>query len=253
MYKRQVQELFPGKSDWEIGEPVPKYFVSAKHDAGEEKIERYQVAAILKSIKIPKSVVKGDITPTLVTKFSDILTIPLTDIFNQVIKQWEWPDLWRRETIVVIPKKSSPESLAECRNLSCTPLFSKALETIVLKRLKEETRFRASQYGGQKGCGADNFLVQTWQEIVYGLEGDQACTNLISLDFEKAFNRMAHRHCLVALREHGASNFSIRMARAFLLERHMQVRIGDTLSPPENINGGSPQGSILGNYMFDLI
>ena len=109
--------------------------------------------------------------------------------------------------------------------MSCTPLFSKALETIVLKRLKEETRFRASQYGGQKGCGADNFLVQTWQEIVYGLEEDQACTNHISVDFEKAFNRMAHRHCLVALREHGASNFSIRMASAFLLEQHMQVRI----------------------------
>ena len=30
----------------------------------------------------------------------------------------------------------------------------------------------------------------------------------------------------------------------------MQVRIGSTLSDPRNINGGSPQGSILGNYLF---
>ena len=60
---------------------------------------------------------------------------------------------------------------------------------------------------------------------------------------------MDHRHCLVALREHGASVFSIRMASAFLLEQHMQVRIGDTLSTPKK-NGGSPQGSILGNYLF---
>ena len=117
-------EAIPWKSDLEIGELVAEYFgsisqefcplmrdhASAKHDAGEEKIERYQVEAILKSIKKPKSVVKGDITPTLVTKFSDILAIPLTDIFNQVIKHWEWPDLWRRETVIVIPKKSSPES-----------------------------------------------------------------------------------------------------------------------------------------------
>ena len=30
----------------------------------------------------------------------------------------------------------------------------------------------------------------------------------------------------------------------------MQVRIGNTLSTPKKINGGSPQGSILGNYLF---
>ena len=156
--------------------------------------DRYQVAAILKRNKKPKSVVKGDITLTLVTKFSDILAIPLTDISNQVIKHWEWPDLWRRETVILIPKKSSPEALAECRNLSCKPLFSKALETIVLERLKKETRFRASQYGGQKGCGADNFLFKTWEDILSGHEDDRACTNLISVDFEKAFNRMGHRH-----------------------------------------------------------
>ena len=183
--------------------PLTRDHASAIHDAGEEKIERYQVATILKSIKKTKSVVKGDITPTLVTKFSDILAIPLTDIFNQVIKHWEWPDLWRRETVIVIPKKSSLESLAECQNLSCTPLFSKALEMIVLERLKKETCFRASRYGGQKRCGADNFLVQVWEDILSGLEDDRACTNLISVDFEKAFNRMDHWHCLVALREHG--------------------------------------------------
>ena len=30
----------------------------------------------------------------------------------------------------------------------------------------------------------------------------------------------------------------------------MQVRIGNTLSTPQKINGGSPLGSILGNYLF---
>ena len=63
--KWDIRELFLGKSDWEIGELVAEYFgsisqefcpltrdhASAKHDPGEEKIERYQVATILKSIK----------------------------------------------------------------------------------------------------------------------------------------------------------------------------------------------------------
>ena len=115
------------------------------------------------------------------------------------------------------------------RQLSCTPLFSKVLESFILKRLKDETSLSDSQYGGLKGCGVDHFLVKTWDEVLGSLEDERSCVNLISVDFEKAFNRMDRLECLKALRDHGASTRSLRLVGAFLLGRCMRIKIGEAL------------------------
>ena len=202
-------------------------------------------------MKKPASQVVGDIPPQLVTEYCDILAIPLHYIFSKIYETLEWPEIWKRETVTVIPKVSSPTSLSELRNLSCTPLFSKLLESFVLEDLKGETSLSEDQYGGIKGSGPDHFLLTTWQEILEGLgEEDGAAATLTSIDFAKAFNRMSHQACLTSLKEHGASVKTISLVSAFLCGRAMSVRIGTTLSDPRPINGGSPQGSILGNYLF---
>ena len=219
-------------------------------DRGErvEPPELYQISARLRGMKKPKSQVEGE---SLVTEYADLLAIPLAHIFGQVFATLQWPDLWKRETVTVIPKGSSPSSIAELRNLSCTPLFSKLLESFVLDMLKEETNLSRDQYGGIKGSGPDHFLTITWQEILDDLDHeDGAAATLTSIDFAKAFNRMSHQACLEALLDHGAKDGTVALVSAFLSGRTMAVRLGSDLSTPRLIKGGSPQGSILGNYLF---
>ena len=82
------------------------------------------------------------------------------------------------------------------------------------------------------------------------LEDPNAAANLMSIDYEKAFNRMSHPHCINALKKYGASDLSIDMVSAFLYGRTMRVKVGSALSNPRTVPGGSPQGSILGNFLF---
>ena len=154
------------------------------------------------------------------------------------------------ETVYVIPKNSAPASLGELRNLSCTPLFSKVLESFVLSRLQSEIKLSSKQYGGVKNCGTDHFLVDTWNRIITILEHNNSAANLVSIDFEKAFNRMDHEECLKAICSMGASMTSVDWVAAFLYGRHMQVKINNDYSTPRPVPGGSPQGSILGNFLF---
>ena len=42
------------------------------------------------------------------------------------------------------------------------------------------------------------------------------------------------------------------MVQAFLTNRTMSVKVNGVLSPPLHVPGGSPQGSILSNYLFCL-
>ena len=237
-----VRTLMPGKSDAERCEEVAEYFIRVSDEfvpllapvrCSEERVppELHKIASRLRHMKKPRSQVRGDIPPELATEYADILAIPLGYIFGQVYKDLSWPEMWKQETVTVIPKNSAPASLAEMRNLSCTPLFSKLLESFILDDIKEQTSLSCDQYGGLKGSGPDHFLAVTWHEILASLDAeDGAASTLTSIDFAKAFNRMCHHAYLEALATHGTSPATLSLVSAFLCERKMSVRIGDELS-----------------------
>ena len=256
-----IQNMFPHLTDQEIAEKAAAFFneISQEFQSLERPIpdnlvyngpEMYQISAKLKAMKKPKSTVHGDIDPRLVTAHADLLAIPLHIIFVQVYTQLEWPLLWSTETVTLIPKVAVPGSLSQLRNLSCTPLFSKCLESFILDELKKNVVLGRAQFGGIKGTSVNHFLIETWNEVMECLEDPSAAASLMSIDFEKAFNRMSHQSCLKALEEMNADSQSISLVHAFLFNRSMTVRVGKNYSAPRLVPGGSPQGSILGNFLF---
>ena len=79
---------------------------------------------------------------------------------------------------------------------------------------------------------------------------DDSAACLISIDFAKAFNKMSHTSCVEAFTKGGASDHMVGLVRAFLTGRKMRMKVGNSFSSLRNINGGSPQGTLLGNYLF---
>ena len=260
-----VRELLPGKPDNEVAEHLAEYFnaVSCEfsplqpHEiprttaAGLPELQKFEVSTRLRKFRKPKSMVPGDVFPKLVTCLSDFFAILLTDIYNTISTTFIWPTCWKVEFVTVIPKKSSPESLGDLRNISCTMLASKVYESYVLDLLKSQVPLRLNQFGGVKGLGTDHVLVQLWQEILSNAEDYRAATVLTSIDYAKAFNRMSFQHCLKALAKKGASTEAIPLVATFLTNRTMTVKIGECLSEKRPVNGGCPQGSILGVFLFN--
>ena len=73
---------------------------------------------------------------------------------------------------------------------------------------------------------------------------------MLGIDYEKAFNRLDHHECLAQLQRLGASGASINLVRSFLTGRSMRVRVGQEMSACHSLKGGSPQGSILGCFLY---
>ena len=192
----------------------------------------------------------GDIFPDLLTKYAGLLSLVVADVLNAAYAQEIWPDVWKTESVSIIPKVTCPENLNEVRNISCTPVLSKVMEFFVLERLKKEIQPRSNQYGGITGCGTTHYLLQAWNDILESLDDDESAVTLTSIDFAKAFNTMGHQACVEAVRNHGTSDHSTRLVTAFLLNRQMRFRVGDVFSSPRLLKGGSPQGTLLGNFMF---
>ena len=260
-----VRSLRPGQTDAETAAEVATYFnrISAEFQPLEpadipatyhREIPLLTQAAteqLLTKSRKTTSRVPGDIFPQIVNRCAPSIAIPLTCIYNHVLRHFDWPVHWKREFVTVIPKKSSPEDFSDLRNISCTLMFSKVLEQYVLKCLEEEMSLKPNQYGGVKGCSTAHLVVEIMQQICENSEDYRSATVLCAIDYSKAFNRLSFQHCLEAFRKKGASSPTIRLLATFLSNRTMSVRVGETWSEPLHVTGGCPQGSILGVKLFN--
>ena len=215
------------------------------------KLLLHQVAARIRRFRKPCSMVRGDVFPKLVTKYSDFFAIPLCSIYNKITTSKVWPTAWKIEHVTVIPKTSCPANFSGLRNISCTLLASKMYESFVLEWLSSQIRLKDNQFGGVKGCSTAHMLVQLYQDICENLEDYRAATLLTAIDYSKAFSRMSYQHCLNSLAKLGASAGVMQIIASFLTDRVMTVRVGKHWSVPREVTGGCPQGSILGVILFN--
>lgn len=259
-----VCDLFPDKSELETVEVLAEFFSSVSnenlpiqeknipvtYDRPTYDLTEEMIVKRIRESKKPNSSVPGDIPPNLINELSETIAYPVMLIFNSVPREGRWPELWRTEYQTVIPKVKRPTSVNELRNLSCTNFLSKVLESFVADAIKSEINLSELQYGGMKGCGTDNFLVEMWDTVLESMETEGNVVALMSVDFSKAFNRLNHQACLEKLAEKNASNQTISMIFSFLHDRRMCVRNGATTSSFRKVMGGSPQGTKLGNLLF---
>lgn len=260
-----VKDLRPGTPDGEVAAEVASYFnrISGEFSPLEpaqipmtfhrdlQELTPAEVCSLLTKAKKTKSRVGGDIFPSMINDCAPFLSVPLANIYNSILSTFVWPASWKKEFVTTIPKKNIPEDLSDLRNISCTLFFSKVFEGHLLKLMKEEMSLKPNQYGGVQGCSTTHMVVEILQEICANAEDYRAATVISTIDFSKAFNRVSYQHCLEALRRKGASTPIIRLVATFLTNRTMTVRVGEAWSDPLPVDGGCPQGSVVGVWLFN--
>lgn len=60
---------------------------------------------------------------------------PVALIYDEINDSGSCPRAWQTKYFTIIPKVPNPSSLSECRNISCTLIFSNILEGTVLLKL----------------------------------------------------------------------------------------------------------------------
>lgn len=134
-----MNDLFLGESDELAANTAADFFgkISADFQGLDPPSSLDQVKKRIKDIKKSKTRVKGDIARYLVCQFKPLLVEPLHYVISRLYTTFEWPVLWKTETVIIIPKGHSPAGLSKARNISCTPLFSKIAESFLLDDLWE--------------------------------------------------------------------------------------------------------------------
>ena len=120
-----------------------------------------------------------------------------------------------------------------------------------LKHLKHHKILKDWQHGLRARRSCETQLVTLCHEIAESL-GKNKQTDMIVLEFLKAFDRVPHQHLLIKLRYYGIQGTTFRWIQSFLSSRKQQVVVDEATSDKVPVISGVPQGTVLGPLLFLL-
>ena len=165
-----VGDLFPGMAPAKVCEEVLDFYggISSKQSLPAPDVPHVDLGTLprrttelLRAAKKLDSRVDGDPLAHLVRCYPEAFSTPVVEIYNEINNTGYWPISWKTEHLTIIPKNPNQPGLTECRNISCTSIFSKILEGVVLLQLRREPMPNRCQY---VKCGANHLLVDIWEK-----------------------------------------------------------------------------------------
>jgi len=232
---------------------TPSELIMAPQDGRPMTSATYdEVKSSIWKLKPSKAPGKDGITGGMLRKAWPTLSQRIIDLFNQCLLSETFPTPWKEANLIIIPKpgKKDRTSTGAYRPISLVPTLGKALESLIIKRLEDETN--VNTIGEQHGYTSTKSTVTA---IKAAYEWVDRCPNRhitgVFLDITGAFDHVRWNPLLDAARTLGASSKIINILISYLKDRTASLEI-DGITRQKTMTRGCPQGSRLGPTIWKL-
>ena len=208
---------------------------------------------LLHNLKPGKAAVPDKLKPLLLIELRDEIAPIIKVIFDRSLQTGKLPADWTKANVMPVFKKGDKSLAANYRPISLTCILCKVLEHIlasnIVKHLDGQGILYDLQHGFREKRSCETQLIMLIEDLARGASvGKQ--TDIILLDFSKAFDKVNHSKLLWKLHQYGIHGHVLDWVRAFLGSRSQRVVIDGKESESILVTSGVPQGSVLGRILF---
>ena len=157
--------------------------------------------------------------------------------------------------ITAIYNKGPRTEAANYRPISLTSIPCKNLEHIIfhqiMSHLDNHNILVDYQHWFRKGRSCETQLISAIEDLARSLNNKNQ-TDMLILDFSKAFDTVAHKRLLLKLNYYGIRGTNLTWIQSWLTNRTQQVLLEGKNSRKTLVRSGVPQGTVLGRLCFLL-